>query len=448
MSQSRMSTENGSIWGRSWGAPDAHLITCTLFLSASLSKFLSTSFSAIAVYCVILFTQHRTSSLSCFWTATIDSTTNPNPQRDRASSSPSLVALESSHLAPRSPAPTPSFPFGPGAQIDSTVASLVPATRSRSELEQGSSTDPTLSSTSGSFTFVIIFSYHIHLIYRTPRFLLLILHLSPDSEYSRARKRQRFESSNPSLPSSRTTSDPSTSTPSRRMMKLSEFDESSLSDALDSSTHAGPSSLGGGLDGFPSSNGTNGHTNGFSNGINGTSAGSTLSNGVSKPGKAISKIILPGTTLYDDSFVDREEFIRLVIQSLRDVGYMYVHCFAIDSLLLTPEQWIRSDPGGGVRIHNGGTWSITVQTIYSRWCVAEGRSCSDAAWCTWRRWPLGALTSFHHSHPPWHIEICCITGSQVSDKPAEISWVAGSKETYCGTPSATEWTCIFTCWPW
>ena len=28
-----------------------------------------------------------------------------------------------------------------------------------------------------------------------------------------------------------------------------------------------------------------------------------------------------GTRLYDDSYIDREEFIRLLIQSLRDVGY-------------------------------------------------------------------------------------------------------------------------------
>ena len=37
---------------------------------------------------------------------------------------------------------------------------------------------------------------------------------------------------------------------------------------------------------------------------------------------AISRVNLPGTRLYPDSYIDREEFVRLVVQSLRDVGYM------------------------------------------------------------------------------------------------------------------------------
>lgn len=41
-----------------------------------------------------------------------------------------------------------------------------------------------------------------------------------------------------------------------------------------------------------------------------------------KPPQTVARVSLPGTTLYDDSYVDREEFVRLVIQSLRDVGYM------------------------------------------------------------------------------------------------------------------------------
>ena len=47
-----------------------------------------------------------------------------------------------------------------------------------------------------------------------------------------------------------------------------------------------------------------------------------MSNGVSKHGSSVARVSLPGTTLYDDPYVDREEFVRLVIQSLRDVGYM------------------------------------------------------------------------------------------------------------------------------
>lgn len=82
---------------------------------------------------------------------------------------------------------------------------------------------------------------------------------------------------------------------------------------------AGPSSKG--LDSFSSSNGhttaTNG--NGFVSYGNGVS-----SNGVmEKHGKgALATVNLPGHLLYEDSNVDREEFVRLLLQSLRDVGYM------------------------------------------------------------------------------------------------------------------------------
>lgn len=43
---------------------------------------------------------------------------------------------------------------------------------------------------------------------------------------------------------------------------------------------------------------------------------------MAKHGKSpVARVNPPGTLLYDDSNVDREEFIRLVVQSLRDVGY-------------------------------------------------------------------------------------------------------------------------------
>ncbi|KAJ6630542.1 WD40-repeat-containing domain protein [Mycena sp. CBHHK59/15] len=99
---------------------------------------------------------------------------------------------------------------------------------------------------------------------------------------------------------------------------------------------AGPSSVG--LDhAGPSSNGhlhTNG--NGFAAVANGASATSAVGNGVQKHNGhskqssvashshsfSVARVTLPGSTLYDDSEVDREEFVRLVIQSLRDVGYI------------------------------------------------------------------------------------------------------------------------------
>lgn len=66
-------------------------------------------------------------------------------------------------------------------------------------------------------------------------------------------------------------------------------------------------------------------TNGSSGGA-GLVLGNGTGNGVTKHGKApaVATVNLPGTLLYEDSFVDREEFVRLVIQSLRDVGYMCV----------------------------------------------------------------------------------------------------------------------------
>ncbi|KAJ7286113.1 WD40 repeat-like protein [Mycena rebaudengoi] len=53
-------------------------------------------------------------------------------------------------------------------------------------------------------------------------------------------------------------------------------------------------------------------------------AGPSSHNGHSKQATAssVARVTLPGSALYDDADVDREEFVRLVIQSLRDVGYI------------------------------------------------------------------------------------------------------------------------------
>ncbi|KAI0780438.1 WD40 repeat-like protein [Trametes elegans] len=110
-------------------------------------------------------------------------------------------------------------------------------------------------------------------------------------------------------------------------MRLTESDrDSALSVSLDSAPEAGPS--------FPAgpSNGHNGVAATKSNGF-----ASPYTNGSSKAPahgdvdghaaerhrpSSVARVSLPGRTLYDDSYVDREEFVRLVIQSLRDVGYM------------------------------------------------------------------------------------------------------------------------------
>jgi len=46
-------------------------------------------------------------------------------------------------------------------------------------------------------------------------------------------------------------------------------------------------------------------------------------NGSTKRSRSpVARVELPGATIYDDSYIDREEYIRLVIQSLRDIGYI------------------------------------------------------------------------------------------------------------------------------
>ena len=108
------------------------------------------------------------------------------------------------------------------------------------------------------------------------------------------------------------------------MLKLTDSDLGlPLSASSDLSVHAGPSSLASGSSGeFVV---TNGHTNGFKGMTNGKSGmGAAFTNGVQKHSSSVTKVTLPGTALYDNSPVDREEFVRLVIQSLRDIGYASV----------------------------------------------------------------------------------------------------------------------------
>ncbi|KAH9848901.1 WD40 repeat-like protein [Lenzites betulinus] len=114
-------------------------------------------------------------------------------------------------------------------------------------------------------------------------------------------------------------------------MRLTESDrDSALSVSLDSASEAGPSHTAGSSNGHngvaPKGNGfSNTHTNGLSRGIipEGPQAHGVFDGLVPELRRPpIARVSLPGRTLYDDSYVDREEFVRLVIQSLRDVGYM------------------------------------------------------------------------------------------------------------------------------
>ena len=168
-----------------------------------------------------------------------------------------------------------------------------------------------------------------------------------DSETLRARKRLRIGSPTQSSSSSsiglleradnRVNFISSTvNHPPATAMRYSESDQDSLvSVSANYNLPAGPSSAAMGdpgpsssSNGYPSNaasmNGNGSPSNGFVGTTNGSSTNG-IGNGIHKThGKSVMRVNLPGTLLYDDddSMVDREEFVRLVIQSLRDVGYL------------------------------------------------------------------------------------------------------------------------------
>lgn len=122
-------------------------------------------------------------------------------------------------------------------------------------------------------------------------------------------------------------------------MRYSNRSQDGVAGSFDSDTFAGPSSVE--SDGLftgstPLPSASNGHaarsngngalvTNGSSSGLKQQAPYSSSGAVDGRPaGRAIAPVNLPGTRLYNDAPIDREEFVRLVIQSLRDVGYKYV----------------------------------------------------------------------------------------------------------------------------
>lgn len=148
-------------------------------------------------------------------------------------------------------------------------------------------------------------------------------HRDVDSDAFRARKRPRVDSlsSVTSVERSLLISEDPFVTPASAPMRLTSNDtDSILSVSPDELPEAGPSST-------PAhSNGHNGIVkgNGFITPFTNGNGKAPLTDGhrAEKQSQTVARVSLPGTTLYDDSYVDREEFVRLVIQSLRDVGYM------------------------------------------------------------------------------------------------------------------------------
>lgn len=190
-------------------------------------------------------------------------------------------------------------------------ASLVPATRSRFELEEDDA-EPVITASSETPSLSYLHPSSRALPPSPP-------HRDVDSDAYRARKRPRLDSLS-SVTSAERSLIPDDSYTSAAHMRLSSNDaDSTLSVSPDELPEAGPST--------PAlSNGHNGVVKGngfiapFANG-NGKAP---LADGhrAEKQAQSVARVSLPGTTLYDDSCVDREEFVRLVIQSLRDVGYM------------------------------------------------------------------------------------------------------------------------------
>jgi hypothetical protein len=129
-------------------------------------------------------------------------------------------------------------------------------------------------------------------------------------------------------------------------MRLSESDHDSiLSSSPDVTAQAGPSSASG-FD-LPSNGITNG--NGHAPMTNGNTP-AIMGNGVQNHSRSIARVNLPGTTLYEDSYVDREEFVRLVIQSLRDVGYV---CVGLHLSLSLPAKTLLSESAATLEAESG-----------------------------------------------------------------------------------------------
>ncbi|KAG6837267.1 hypothetical protein H0H93_012272 [Arthromyces matolae] len=190
--------------------------------------------------------------------------------------------------------PTTIDPFTPNRNLHSTVAttfSLVPATRSRSDLDDENDDNVSVHN--------ILVNGNLHLHRSSP--LTNALALLSDTD--RARKRQRTAST-------RTIDHPSSTTST---MRFTDSDQKSLSASPDFNALAGPSA--------EKSNGANGHSNGCTTKTttNGTGNGVLPKNGNSN-GKSIAKVTLPGITLYEDTPINREDESAATLEA--ESGYV------------------------------------------------------------------------------------------------------------------------------
>jgi hypothetical protein len=229
------------------------------------------------------------------------------PARDAVPNHP-RTSLSSTHF--ESAVSSVSTNISPSGRSHTTSTNpLVPATRLRSELEGENRTDvlphPPEIRPCAPFVF-LCFNY--------PIIIHLILH-QLDTASERARKRQRLEIINPSS---------QIASSSRLGSSTAEYDhlpKDTLSmrppeheyESNPTSPHIRPQTRSPSLSPSPKTNGhvANGH-------------GSPMNGSTKRSRSPVARVELPGATIYDDSYIDREEYIRLVIQSLRDIGYMCV----------------------------------------------------------------------------------------------------------------------------
>jgi WD repeat-containing protein 26 len=186
-----------------------------------------------------------------------------------------------------------------------------------------------------------------------------ILYLS-DSSSERARKRQRLEiidtsagiASSSRLGTSAAEHDLLTKDILSMRPPENEYDSNRTSPGLN--PQASSSSL-------PPSPKANGHVaNGYGSSINGSSKRSR---------SPVARVELRGATIYDDSYIDREEYIRLVIQSLRDIGYMYVSSLGFSSVLIEPR--LLSESAATLEAESGYVMETSPVAEFRR-CILEG----------------------------------------------------------------------------
>lgn len=94
----------------------------------------------------------------------------------------------------------------------------------------------------------------------------------------------------------------------------------------------------------------------------------------------MAQVSLPGRKLFSDSNVDREEFVRLVVQSLRDVGYMYVQYLSLSYTLkfVIADRW-HSESAVTLEAESGYTMESPEVAEFRRYVMEASWEQAEAA---------------------------------------------------------------------